>query len=249
MTDLAKMISRFDQASRVTAAEAERHYTSVHFPFAQQLLAAMPQIRSYHINRVVRQLDLAGGWAQRPSAWRFVVLRFDPGRSLEFDALTTERITRDHINFLRHLRSTVVTENMLFDRLHRHTALQKYLIEVDRPAGATSITCDNLLTDLGATLTEEAATRFGARQVCCSRVLAELAAEAVEEEGQRATDQPIADTDKVGYIEIYFDDERWGADLFKSPKVLTALRDPSLLCKTYVIEERCGVDRRAPTGH
>lgn len=243
MTTVAKMISRFDPASRHPLAEAERHYATVHFPFAQALLASMPQIRSYHVNRVTRQLDLAGGWAQRPLAWRFVVLTFRPGRSLEFDTQTTDRIAQDHTNFLRRLRSTVVAESVPVDRLAGQTALRKYLIEIDRPAKPTEDT-DRHLASLEAIVADEAANAFGVRQVRCNRVVVELAAEPVEEEGQRSTDRPLADTDKLGYIEIYADDDRWGDALFGAPRVLAALRQATLRCHAYAIEERCGLDRR-----
>jgi hypothetical protein len=242
MTTFAKMISRFDPVSHQPLAEAERHYTAVHFPFAQQLLAGMPQVRTYHINRVVRQLDLAGGWAQRPQAWRFVVLTFYPERSLEFDEATTDRIARDHLNFLRRLRSTVVTETVPVRRLAGQTALTKYLIEIDRPPG-TGATSDDRFAALEAVIAEEAARAFGVRLVRCNRVVAELAAEPLEEEGQRSTDRPLPNTDKIGYVEIYADDTRWGDALFAAPRVLAALRDGALRCYAYAVEERCGLDR------
>jgi hypothetical protein len=243
MTAFAKMISRFDPTLRHGLAEGERHYTMVHFPFAQGLLASMPQVRSYHINRVICQLDLAGTWHQRPTAWRFVILTFDPSRGLEFDSATNNMIARDHLNFLCRLRSTVVTERVTINRLSGQTALRKYLIEVDR-ADEARADCTAVVEEIEAAVSEQAAGQFGMRLVRCNRVTAELAAETLEEEGQKATDRVLPATDKLAYIEVYADDDRWGNEFFAAPRLQSTLVKTPLRVCTYAIEERCGLDRR-----
>ena len=83
---MGKSISRFEPTPSRTPEECERHYTEVHVRMAQELLRPMPALVSYHVDRAVAQADVIGGWAQRPRAWRFVVLRFTPGEILEFSA-------------------------------------------------------------------------------------------------------------------------------------------------------------------
>jgi hypothetical protein len=239
-----KMISRFDPALRHGLQEAERHYRDVHFPYARQLLLSKPQVRSYHINRVLKQLDLAGGWNQRPAAWRFVFLTFDPARGLEFDNETALRIANDHLNFLRCLRRTPVTERVTLDRLGKQTVLQKYLIEMDCGRQSWS-DAPPIVQDIERTVTEAAAELTGIRLVRCNRVLHELASESIEEEGQRATEHVLATTDKLGYVEVYTDDEYWGEALFALPQVFPGIQRTGLQINIYRVEERCGVDRTA----
>jgi hypothetical protein len=241
---LAKMIARFEPALRQGLREAERHYCDVHFPYARQILLSKPQVRSYHINRVLRQLDLAGGWNQRPTAWRFVVLTFDPARGLEFDSETAGRIANDHLNFLRCLRSTPVTERVTLDRLNKQTVLQKYIIEMDCGRQPQD-DAPQIVRDIECLVTEAAAELTGIRLVRCNRVLQEFAAESIEEEGQRATGRALPTTDKLGYVEVYADDEYWGDALFAVPEVLCRIQRTGLQVNTYKVEERCGVDRIA----
>ncbi len=75
---------------------SDRHYRRVHTPFARVQLRAMPQVLSYDTNRAVAEWDIAGVWHQRPRAFRFVMLRFEPGRSLEFPPSARARVAEDH---------------------------------------------------------------------------------------------------------------------------------------------------------
>jgi hypothetical protein len=132
MIPTSKSISRFNPVSTLALEECERHYTEVHFPFARQLLRGKPQVVSYHTNRVLRQYDINGGWRQRPTAWRFVILRFEEGRSLEVSEEERRLIADDHLNCLRDLRSCPVAEEDVIDRCRNQTAMAKYLFEFDR---------------------------------------------------------------------------------------------------------------------
>lgn len=244
MTPLAKTINRFDATARRPLEEAEHHYTSAHFPFARKLLLSMPQVRSYHINRVIGQMDIAGGWQQRPTAWRFVILTFDPSRGLEFDAATTQMIARDHVHFLRRLRCAAVQERVTHDMLSGQTCLRKYLVEIDRYLDDRSVP-DSALTALEQALTDQATAADVIRLVRCNRVTTEFAAQPLEEEGQIATDKPLPTTDKLAFVEIYADDDLWGQEFFATPKVLSALRRAPFTVNVYALEERCGLDRRS----
>src|ERR1700757_699055 len=126
---MGKSISRFEPTPSRTPEECERHYTEVHVRMAQELLRPMPALISYHVDRAVAQADGAGGWAQRPRAWRFVVLRFTPGETLVFTPEQNEMVAQDHVNCLYRLRSCDVDETVLLHRVGGQLALAKFLVE------------------------------------------------------------------------------------------------------------------------
>jgi len=241
MPKYAKMISRFDPSAHTTLEEAERHYSRVHFPFACNLLSNMRHIRTYHTNRVIRELDIAGGWGQRPTAWRFVLLTFEEDRSLEFDQTTVNYIAQDHLNFLRNLRSSMVTETVPLDRLTGQPTLVKYLIEIDC---LPDDECPSqALAAFEAQVLELAEPREELRQVKLNRIDCELEAEAMEEPGQRSTDRLLSGTNKVGFIEIYADDFHWSDTFFQNDKMSRLLRNTPFRISVRAVEERCGLDR------
>lgn len=245
----AKSIARFDPVTTHPVEESERHYREVHFPWAQRMLRERPQVLTYHTNRVLRQYDLRAAWNQRPTAWRFVLLTFEPGRGLELDGDTAELIARDHPNCLRNLRSCPVEETLLLDRRCGQTSLQKYLVELDRAPGVTADEADHRLDVLVDGLLGHLDRAFGARLVRRNRVLGEGATVPVVEEGQRGTGELRPETDKHAYLELYFDDTAWGDELFARTEVRALLRDRCFsTLETYHVEERCGLDRRSTTG-
>jgi hypothetical protein len=135
---MGKNIGRFQPTPSRTPEECERHYTTVHIPMAQNLLRPMAGLSSYHVNRALAQADVAGGFSQRPRAWRFVILRFADGAQLSFSPEQIEMICRDHVNCLYRLRQCDVDETVAFDRLDgRQLSLAKFLIEAERSADAT----------------------------------------------------------------------------------------------------------------
>jgi len=243
MPKYAKMISRFDCSVHTTLAEAERHYSTVHFPFACDLLSTIPHIRTYHTNRVVSELDIAGGWGQRPTAWRFVLLTFEEGRSLEFDQMTVNHIAQDHLNFLRNLRSTMVSETVPLDRLTGQPSLVKYLIEIDRFPNPEKP--QRALAAFEEQLIDFAEPRKELRQIKLNRIDCELEAEPMEEPGQRSTDRPLNSTNKLAFIEIYADDFHWSHSFFQNEKISQLLRETPLQISVRAVEERCGLDRSA----
>jgi hypothetical protein len=208
---MGKSISRFLPTPSRTPEECERHYTEVHVRMAQNVLRPMPALVSYHVDRAVAQADVTGGWAQRPRAWRFVVLRFAPGEALAFSPDENEMVAQDHVNCLYRLRHSDLEESVLLDRRDGQLALAKFLLEADRAPGASAEDGWAAFTAIADRICSEMGSAFGARLLILNRVLNEVECEPVDVEGQR----PIGlldETTRVGYLEIYFDHARWGRE-------------------------------------
>jgi hypothetical protein len=240
---MSKSISRFEPTPSRTQEECERHYTQVHVPMAQNLLRPMAGLRSYHIDRALAQADVSGGWAQRPRAWRFVVLRFDPGESLSFSPDQNEMVAQDHVNCLYRLRHCDVEEDMLLDRLDGQLSLAKFMIEADRSPTADAAAAWDAFTELAGRVRATMSNALGARRLILNRVLTELQCEPVDVEGQRPVGL-LNDTTRVGYIEAYFDHRRWGEEALAALSADGALRDPALLGVNLLrVEELAALDR------
>jgi hypothetical protein len=241
---VAKVVTRFDPTPQRTPQECERHYRAVHVPFAQDQLRPMPGLVSYHVNRAVAQADVAGGFAQRPTAWRFVVLRFALGHALAFDAHQQATVNADHVNCLNRLRSCPVRERVALDRRSGQPTLVKFLVEVDadpradpeQAAAAWHATVD--------TVHDAMAAAFGARLLLVNDVLGEGVTEPVAVEGQAPTGV-IGPTDKLGYLECYFDHERWGREALGPLAAAGRLRRPGLAGPAVLqVREECALDLR-----
>jgi hypothetical protein len=208
---MGKSISRFMPTPSRTREECERHYTEVHVRMAQNLLRPMPALVSYHINRAVAQADVNGGWAKRPRAWRFVVLRFAPGEVLAFSPEQNEMVAQDHVNCLYRLRHSDLEETVLLDRRSGQLALAKFLFEADRGPGVSAEDGWAAFSAIAGRIRAEMESAFGARLLILNRVLNEVECEPVDVEGQRPIGL-LEETTRVGYLEIYFDHARWGRD-------------------------------------
>ena len=208
---MAKAIGRFDPTPSRPPEECERHYTQVHVRMAQELLRPLPSLLSYHTNRVVAQADVTGGWRQRPRAWRFNMLRFRPGEALAFTPEQNEMVAQDHVNCLYRLRHCDVEETVLLDRLAGQTATAKFLLEADRPASVDADRAWAAFSELAERARVLVDGAFGARALYVNRVVSELECEPVDVEGQRPVGV-LAETTRVGYLEAYFDHERWGEE-------------------------------------
>ncbi len=225
---MSKSISRFEPTPSRTPEECERHYTQVHVPMAQNLLRPMAALLSYHTNRAVAQADVGGGWAQRPRAWRFVLLRFAPGEALAFTPEQSETVAQDQVNCLYRLRHCDVEESVLHDRLDGQVALAKFVIEADRPADVAADTAWQAFAGLADRVRELMDGAYGARRLLLNRALSELECEPVDVEGQRPIGL-LAETTRVGYLEAYFDHARWGEECLTGLAAGGALRDPALV--------------------
>jgi hypothetical protein len=236
---MSKTIGRFEPTPARPPEECERHYTRVHVPMAQDLLRQLPAVRSYLVDRAVAQADVAGGWAQRPRAWRFVILRYTPGGALSFTPEQAEMIAQDHVNCLYRLRHCEVDEKVLLDRVDGHLALAKFMIEADRAPGVDPAVAWEAFCGIAAHVREAMEGAFGSRILYLNRVLNELECEPVDVEGQRPVGM-LPDTTRVGYIEAYFDHPRWGEEALGA---LAPLRDPALVALNLL-----RVDELAPLG-
>jgi len=239
---MGKVIGRFDPTPSRTPEECERHYTQVHVRMAQDLLRPMSTLISYHTDRAVAQADVNGGWKQRPRAWRFVVLRFTPGATLEFTAEQNEMVAQDHVNCLYRLRSCDVDEDVLFDRVDGQLALAKFMIEADRAPGVDADAAWAAFTRLADGIRAAAEGAFGARRLIVNRVLNEVECVTLDVEGQRPIGL-LEDTTRVGYVEAYFDHARWGEEALGAIAAGGALRDPALVDVNLLrVEEQAPLD-------
>jgi hypothetical protein len=240
-----KTVSHFLPLSTVPADEADRHYTEVHTRFARGFLRELEQVVSYHTARAVAGYDAAGGWALRPRAFRYIVMRFLPGRSLELPDRLREQIVEDHRNFLRELRPFRVREEVVLDRLSGQTALEKYVFELDRPDDVSSEAAAAHLRTRLAALVDEASAACGIRQILADHVEAEQATEPVDEPGQRSLPRMLPATSRQAFLELYFDQREWAEEWFARPGVRRVLQDPYWKpVRGYRVRERCGLDRR-----
>ena len=239
---MGKVIGRFDPTPSRTPEECERHYTEVHVRMAQELLRPMPTLLSYYTDRAVAQADVNGGWRQRPSAWRFVVLRFTPGETLAFTPEQNEMVAQDHVNCLCRLRSCEVEEDVLLDRLNSQLALAKFMIEADRAPGVGADAAWTSLRELAGRIQRTMDGAFGARRLIVNRVLNEVECEPLDAEGQRLIGL-LEDTTRLGYIEAYFDHPRWGEETLGAFAAGGALADPRLVDVNLLrVEEQAPLD-------
>jgi len=242
---LDKTISIFQPLDASTPHEVDRHYRQVHTRFARNFLREMPQVMSYHISRAEAEFDLNGRWNQRPRAFRFIVMRFQPGRSLEAPDALRRAIVQDHRTFLRELRAFHVLEETVVDRLAGQTALQKYVFEFERPAEVSAEQAAAHIVQALGVLREQAGAAFGLRQVLVNHVLSEGEVAAVDEPDQRPTGQLLPSTTRQAFLECYFDQQEWAEDWFARPEVRAIVTDPFwALARGSRVDEQCGLDRR-----
>ena len=243
---MTKLIGRFEPTPSRTPEECERHYTSVHIRMAQNMLSGMDGFASYHVNRAVAQADVAGGFAQRPRAWRFVILRLVPGTTLSFTPQQLETIFHDHVNCLYRLRQFEVDERIALDARHPNSlGLAKFLVEAacaPDVAGADRVEAFSRLTDR---VTEAMRTSFGARLAIANTVRNESVGAPVDVEGQRIVGI-TEDTRQAGYLECYFDHARWGREALGPLVADGRLGDAALSAvEVLEVEERLALDRTA----
>ncbi len=244
-TGYSKSFARFLPLTSRTREECERHYVDVHFAFARRMLAAQPNLITYHTGVAVAEYDIAGGWSQYPRAWRFVMLRLRAGQAREASPEIAELIAQDHRNCLRDLRSCKVSEDVVLDRRSGQTVLVKYLFEFDRHPDTPADVAASAFRVIVDAVVAAADSAQGLRLVVANDVLSESATEAIDEPGQRSLGRPLPETTKQGYLELYFDDVTDAEEWFAREEIRSLLQDPSFaVARGYRIEERCGVDKR-----
>lgn len=251
-----KTMSSFNPLATLGLDECERHYTTVHTRWARHLLRDRPHVVSYHIDRARGAYDVRGGFGQRPDAWRWVVLRLAPGRRLGLSLAEQEQVVQDHRNCLRDVRSFTVDERIVVDERRGQTTLVKYLFDLERtgdgPVGGTggdpaiALEEDRRRFDsLAAALAEQArAGDHGLRLLLQDIVTREQATEPVDEPGQRPVGRVLEQSTKIGFLELYFDQQEWAEDLFGQLAIRQLLRPAFARVRGYRVEEGCGFDHR-----
>lgn len=160
-----KTFATFAPLAALPVEESDRHYRLVHTPFARRFLREMDQVVSYHTARATAELDLGGGWQQRPRAFRYIAMRFLPGRTLELSDELHERLVQDHRSCLRDLRSFRVREQVLHDRLSGQVGLSKHVIELGRRPGTSPEEGTHHLAEQLTVLAEQAADALDRKSV------------------------------------------------------------------------------------
>ncbi|MCW2613534.1 MAG: hypothetical protein JWN08_528 [Frankiales bacterium] len=240
-----KTLSTFAPLAALPTEESDRHYREVHAPFARRFLREMDQVVSYHTARATAELDLGGGWRQRPRAYRYIAMRFLPGRSLDLPEELHERIVQDHRSCLRDLRSFRVREQVLLDRLSGQTGLSKHVVELERRPATTPDEGDRHLDQQIEVLAEQAEGAFGLRQVLVDRVLGEAETEPVDEPGQRPLRRLLPSTAAQAFVEVYADHADWAEQWLARPAVRAVVQDPWWgVARCYRVSEECGLDKR-----
>lgn len=244
-----KTITQFLPLAALPVEECERHYVEVHFPFAQAALRELPNVLTYHTNRTDRQLDIAGGWYQRPTAWRFVLLQFVEGTQVGFTPEQVRTVELDHENCLRRLQRCAVREEIVVDRRCGQRQMTKYLVAVDRrrhPSPSADVDVAAELDGLVDALTRAVDDGFGGRLLIVNRVIDEAESAPGKEEGQRVTKRLLPSTDKVAIVEMYFDDATWGDAAIVALHREGVFRSGTVDVGVFQVHERCGLDRRQP---
>ncbi len=172
----------------------------------------MDQVVSYHTARATAELDLGGGWRQRPRALRYVTTRFLPGLSLELPDELHERIVQDHRSCLRDLRSFLVREQVVLDRPTGQTGPSKHVVELERRPGTDREEADRYLDKQFEVLAGEADGAHGLRQLVVDHVEPEGETAPVDEPGQRPLRRPLPSTPAHAFVEIYAEHADWAEE-------------------------------------
>jgi hypothetical protein len=236
-----KSIARFEPLATVPLEEAERHYTEVHMAYARRMfMHQTSSVEQYVPQRVLAQYDIAGGFAQRPDAWRFIVLRHDEPYYVpaEWHTLTSN----DHQNCLEAIHSHIVSrEQVLDDRRSGQTTSAKYLVTFGSEAAERSGDVATMLE----TLVETFRRAPGSRLLISNDIEEERGVTGLARPAQRTTSERRR-SDLQLVLEVYFDSHRYGREFFADEAVRVALLTGSGLAPVaaYLVEEEIGYDRR-----
>lgn len=250
----ATSLSRFDPLAGQPCEESEHYYTRIHVPFARKVLGSMPAIARYSTYRVIDQYDAAGGWQQRPTAWRFVeiVRDTDPPPALpegwppstQTDSWR-EVLGRDHANFLHNMRRYDLASRTLFDRGLRQTSVQQYWFEYERDPAADAVEATSRFGRLADAFVAAVHGAPGLQVVILQDVTTEGVHVPITQDRQLPTGDNHPDTTMVGYLQVHFDHAAWGEPVFRTESVRTLLQDSWFAgVSGYRLHEEVGFDRR-----
>lgn len=242
-----KRILSFQRASLVPPDECERHYLEVHSPWALREIRQLDDMLSYHTNLFLGQWDLLGGFRQSPDQWRYASMRSRRGGRGGFPRSALAFLSRDHQNFLSHLRGFSVEESVWVDRRSGQMSSDKYLLLLDRPAALDLADATAAAQELQQQLAGLFAEAYGGRLMVVNRVLAENTYDALREPGQLITSRPVVESGRLTWIEMYFDHEHVAEEFFAHPETVSAVRDSPFAPESaagYHVLERAGHDKR-----
>lgn len=242
-----KRILTFQRASLVPAEQCERHYLHVHSAWALREIRAMDDMVGYHTNLFLGQWDLLGGFQQVPDEWRYASMRSRRGGRGGFPRAVLAFLSQDHQNFLSHLRGFSVEESIWVDRRSGQMTSDKYVVVLDRPDELRPEEAVAAAEGVERRLAELFANAYGARLMVVNQVLSEVAYDPLREPGQLINGRPPQESDRLAYIELYFDHEHLGEEFFATSEVLATVRESPFAptgAAAYHVLERAGHDKR-----
>jgi hypothetical protein len=243
-----KRITRFNPAG--DRAAAERHYTDAHHPFMRRMFREHGDlVVRYVANRALAQYDLAGGFCERPGAWRFVITEVDDaaGASGFLPTRFQPLIWDDHRKVLQDIDAWEVEEELLVDRRTGQTGLVKYLLlhragdtAEERVARARHYADEHV-----PFMRDGLARAYGARAYVSNRVLREAATTDATGPGAAYAGGYRPSPQLLAIEELWFDNAAWAEEFFGDAAVLARLRDGELgRVEAYRVAETIGVDKR-----
>lgn len=241
-----KSLIQFQPSALVPREQCERHYLEVHSPWALREIRRMDDMVAYHTNLVLGQWDLTGGFHQAPDLWRFATMRTRPGGQKGFPASVMPFLSADHENFCRELRGFQVKETTWCDRRSGQLSSDKYVVVLDRPDGLDDAGAASAVDRVESTLAELVEGAYGARLMVSNRVVSESEYDDRREPRQEITGR-VGPSSRLAYIELYFDHQAWGEELFAGDAVRDLLVDTGFApgcAAAYHVLERAGHDKR-----
>ncbi|TYL54969.1 hypothetical protein FXB39_05030 [Nocardioides sp. BGMRC 2183] len=214
-----KRILQFQASKLAPKEQSERHYLEVHSAWARRELRATDGMLAYHTNLMLGQWDVLGGFGQAPDLWRLATMRTRHDAKVGFPPELLPVLSADHQNFLRELRGFEVEESVCFDRRAGQMTSDKYVLIFDRPVSVDRADAEAAVVEVGHRLSGLLAGAYGARLMVNNRVLSEFEYDDMREPGQRITSRRKPGSERMAYVEIYFDHQEWGEEFFASDDV------------------------------
>lgn len=243
-------IFQIDPSGRVTTEEADRHYETIHSPFARRLvLEESPWVIRYAWNRVQASQDVRGGFGLRPSAWRFVFMDLVDDAQRDDVAVLPARggqqLLQDHTRFLANMRPYDVDRRIRFDRRVSANASAKFLLTFDVTASHEASDVRSAHgRQLVPSMCEVLAQAEGARLYVTNSVSAERETEPIDEPGQQYSGRCLPEPTRASIDELYFDNHLAGIDFFTRPVVRSLLSNAALgRVRAHWVREWVAVDR------
>ena len=121
---------------------------------------------------------------------------------------------------------------------------------LDRPAGLDDVGVRSAFESVVSQLTEHLRVAQGARRLVDNVVVAERGSAPGAEPGQVPTDEVVA-TERLGFVELWFDDRVWGRELLAAEPVRRLLVESPFAPDRilgYEVAERVPHDRRPVEG-